>query len=118
MNIITKLLQKVPTSSMSNELILTIIIVATLMIVLSLGLKYLRRKTKNKILKKYIREFPGGLMIFGILALFLLWVRVKSIPILSMRLWWVFYHFAFVVWVLFKGRKLLALKKRLARHAK
>lgn len=112
---IGKLFQKVPTSSMSKEVIIGLVVFGVLLIFGSLLCKYIRRKTKNKVAKKMLREFPTGMMMFGIVALVLVWMRLETVLFLSMRLWWVFYWVFYAIWILLKIRKLIIIKRRIVR---
>jgi Na+/H+ antiporter NhaD/arsenite permease-like protein len=81
-------------------------------------LKAIRRKTKNKTLKKIVREFPTGLLWFGLIAMFLVWMRYESVPWLSMRFLWVLWAGGILVWLFFKIRKSIKVVKRIARAKK
>jgi len=49
---------------------------------------YRSKSTKDPIIKKMIRKYPGRMWLFGTLLLFLLLLRENGIPYLSMRIWW------------------------------
>jgi preprotein translocase subunit SecG len=63
--------------------------IGILMILGGLVAGYLRKKKlKDPIAKKILKPYPGKLLIYGLLLLFLLGVREQGIPYLSMRIWW------------------------------
>lgn len=112
-----KLFQMVPGSSLTKETLIALVAFGAGLLALAVILKIIRRKTKNKVWKKYLREFPRGLTTFGLVALFLVWVRLENVPFFAMRLWWLVFWLSFAIWAFFKIRKILDLKKRLERNA-
>lgn len=109
------LFQKTHSVNFSKTEIIILLLIGVLLILTSFVIKIWRKKTKNKINKKYLRELPRGIFWFGITDLFLVWFRVESVPFLSMRLWWLILVVTFLVWAFLKTRKLLGIKKRLKR---
>lgn len=49
---------------------------------------YRKHKMSDKIARKILRPYPGKLIRYGFLVLFLLAVRMAGLSYLSMRLWW------------------------------
>ena len=110
-----RLFQKVPGSSLSNEIIIGLVAFGIILLLASFLLKIWRKNTKNKTCKKYIREYPRGLFWFGLVSLVLVWFRLESVPVFSMRLWWLVYWISFAIWAYSKIKKTIKLKKRLTR---
>lgn len=117
-SILIKLFQRVPTSSMPKEMILALLSFGVLLILLYILTKFIKRKTKNKLIKKTIRELPTGLLIFGIIDLLLILFRLENVPRFSMRIWWLVYWIAFIVWVALKLKKILEIKRKFDRATK
>jgi hypothetical protein len=107
------LFQKVPGSTMDKYLTITLIAFGVILILKSVAFKYIRRKTRNKNIKKITRELPTGLMTFGLIDLFLVWVRLEHIPFFSMRFWWIIFWISFVSWTILKIKKVISIIKRL-----
>ncbi|MBN2096766.1 hypothetical protein JW752_05255 [Candidatus Peregrinibacteria bacterium] len=75
-----------------------------LFFVAAVGVRYYRKKVaKDPIIKKMIKRYPGKLMTFGTLLLFLLLVREAGIPFVSMRFLW----FALLLYVVCWAAKIL-----------
>ncbi len=47
--------------------------------------------------KRLTKKFAKRIILFGVLALFLVWVRIENIRILSLRIWWVIYFLLFFI---------------------
>lgn len=68
-------------------------------------------------LHKTLKKSSGWLKAFGIIYLLLLWFRLETVRVLSMKLWFVLADIAFI-WILFlKTRYYLALKRRIEKRA-
>lgn len=63
-------------------------VMITLGVILSLFRKFV---IKNPDTRKLMRSFPKTFIWFGVIALFLIWMRVENVPYLSLRLWWAVY---------------------------
>ncbi len=76
---------------------------------------YRKKYSKDQIVKKMIKRYPGRLFTFGTVLLFLLLVRESGIPFLSMRFWW----FALLIFVIYWAVKILInFKKKYMRRMK
>jgi len=74
------------------------LVLIVLFFVAAVGIRYYRKKiAKDPIIKKMIKRYPGKLMTFGSLLLFLLLVREAGIPFVSMRILW----FALLIYVVY-----------------
>ncbi|QQS59263.1 hypothetical protein IPN35_06830 [Candidatus Peregrinibacteria bacterium] len=73
----------------------------------------IRRKISDKALKKVLGKLRGGLIGFGLCFLLLVWFRMESVPLLSMRLWAYLAGIAFLAWCVWKLLTYRALKKRI-----
>ncbi len=82
--------------------------VALGLIIIGVVWEFYRRKMKDKIARKILRQYPAKLMRYGIIAGFLLVFREYGLPYLSMRIWWV----VLLAFMAFNGIKLLLTYKK------
>jgi len=73
----------------------------------------IRKKTQNKALKKVLGKSRGGLMGFALGMILLLWLRLETVPFLSMRLWFDILALSFIFWVVWKIVLYAKIKKRI-----
>ena len=77
---------------------LTLLLIG-LLLVLGIALKIYRIKfTKDAIVKKMIKSYPGKFFTFATILLLLLFVREAGIPFISMRLWWIILFIYIIYW--------------------
>jgi len=112
---IQKMFQIVPTSSMPKEILLVLLAFGAALVAGSFAVKFFRKRTTSKFLKKFLRELPTGLLWFGGVCLALVWFRLESVPIFAMRFWWVVFWFSFAVWIFLKIKKARTIARRLNR---
>ncbi len=87
-----------------------------LFFLLAIGIRIYRKKAaKDPIIKKMIKRYPGRLMTFGVILVFLLLSREAGIPFVSMRIWW-FVLMIIVVWWAVKN--LLTFRKDYKKRAR
>ena len=74
------------------------------LIAASFMLKRWRNTTASPVTRKLSRMWPGASLWFGGIALFLTVCRVEGISYLSMRLWWIVWAIAGLVFLLFQAK--------------
>lgn len=77
------------------------VILIILFFLISIVVQIYRKKyTKDPIIKKMLKRYPGKLRLFGILLLLLLISREAGLPFLSMRIWWFALLFYVIFWAI------------------
>ncbi len=75
----------------------------------------IRKKTSNKALKKIIARSRVGLLGFPLGILFLTWMRIGTVPVLSARIWFILLLFVFFIWAVVKCISYRKIRKRILR---
>ncbi len=79
---------------------LTLVLIG-LLLILGIALKVYRTKfTKDPIVKKIIKRYPGKFFTFATILLFLLFVREAGVPFISMRIWWIILFIYIIYWTI------------------
>lgn len=73
----------------------------------------IRRKISNKALRKTLAKTRGGFLGFGLSFLLLVWLRMESVPFLSMRLWTYVTGILFLAWLTWKISHYYSTQKRI-----
>ncbi|HLD32540.1 MAG TPA: hypothetical protein VJB10_03050 [Candidatus Peribacteraceae bacterium] len=86
-----------------------LLLLCSLCIVASFGIRHWRRRQQNPVTRKLSRSWAGAALWFGIVGLVLAVSRAEDISYVSMRFWWVLWAcaFAFYLYVqvrLFRAR--------------
>lgn len=74
------------------------------LLVLSIVIRVWRRSTSDTVAKRLSAGWASAALWFGVIGLVLVVARVEGIQIVAMRLWWVLWALALVVYVIAKVR--------------
>lgn len=86
----------------SGAKILALFLLGAILIIMHFIIPVIRRNTDNKALKKTLARSRVGSLSFGLGAVFLAWMRVEQVPLLSMRIWIVLLLVGLIVWGVWK----------------
>jgi|GEM_PF-6220366 len=86
---------------------------AVLLLILGIWGRKFVSKEKHKALYKTLKKSAFGLKFFAIIILVLLWFRLESLRVFSMKFWWALYLLCFVCFAFFKCRYYSSLRKRI-----
>jgi len=93
-----------PALSYGDNRILALMFACFFLVFLSVLARMWRKRTQNSVAKKLSRSWPGALLWFGIIGLVMAVSRVEQISYASMRLWWVVWALALLIYLLFQAR--------------
>ncbi len=99
-----------PESNIKLGIIFGIIVLSFLFFFLA---PKIRKKTENKALKKIIAKSRGGLLGFPLTLFLLVWFRLETVPLLSMRLWLILTLVGYLVWCIWKIMTYHKIQKRI-----
>ncbi len=103
MDIWTYLFTSSPGVVGSGAKILVLFLLGALLVISRFALPAIRRNTENKALKKVLARMRLGTLSFGLGILFLAWMRVEQVPVLSMRIWILLTLLGLVIWGVWKA---------------
>lgn len=88
---------------------LALLVACSLMVASSFAIKHWRKSIHNAPTKKLSRSWPSATFWFGLIGLFLVVCRVEGISFVSMRVWWLLWLIALVLYIfiqlkMFKAR--------------
>ena len=103
MNIVTYIFWPNPgNTSYDNPKVMLALLVGVGLIIISIGLRFWRKRHSNAITKRLGRSWRNACLWFGIVALMWTVSRVEMISYLSMRLWWIVWVAAIAAYVWFQ----------------
>jgi|SRR3989338_8978233 len=83
---------------------LALIAICALMVLGSFTVRYWRNRLQNPVTKRLSRSWASAAFWFGIIGLFFIVCRVEEIQFLAMRLWWLLWLAALLVYVVLQVR--------------
>ncbi|MBP9773936.1 MAG: hypothetical protein KBD00_04915 [Candidatus Peribacteraceae bacterium] len=86
----------------SDPKVIALLTVCGLFVVVSIALRFWRKKLSNPITKKLSSSWPTAAMTFGIIGLILIISRVEDIQFIEMRFMWVLWALALAIYVVFQ----------------
>lgn len=84
--------------------VLALLILCLLLIVVAFLISIWRRRVQNQVTKKLSRSWASAFVWFGFTGLILVIARVEQIQYVAMRVWWVFWVIAAIVYIAFQIR--------------
>ena len=91
-----------PAPSYDNPKVMALLVSGFVLIALSFVIKRWRNAQRSSMTRTLTRSWSSASLWFGIVALFLTVCRVEGISYLSMRLWWIVWSTAALVYAIFQ----------------
>lgn len=88
-----------PAPDYTNGKVELLLAFCTALIVISIILRFWRKRLSNPVTKRLSASWPTAFLWFGLVGLFLTICRVEGIGFLGMRFWWVVWGFWLLAYV-------------------
>ena len=91
-------------SSYDNPKVLALFALCGFLVIFSFIIRYWRKHQKNPVTKKLSTSWSRAAFWFGIVGLVLVVARVEPIQYIAMRVWWIVWAVAILLYIVFQVR--------------
>ncbi len=96
------------TSTYNNPRVILLLILCLLLIAARFAIAMWRKKLQNPVTKRLSNSWASSSFWFGFVGLFLVVSRVEGISYISMRIWWIVWALALLLYLAFQVRRFRA----------